>query len=289
MLSRLLTTFLFVASGIGFYASATFVANAAAEREAAAVAEARLVAEREAAVVARLRDSVLADFDEAYGRLYKGHYQYPNLERAERAVLRRAPYHAHVSASRGVGVKADAGLRLVPVPRESDYYVLEKGRGLLAPAAVSALDDIGRRFHAECEAAGIPKVRFIVTSAFRSASDQASLRRVNRNASRSTSSHEFGGSFDITYRRYAPLRAGDSPRDYALATGAMDTAHLPTLNRALSHREALASERPATCGARAYQAALGRVLIALQREGKTYTLRERRQPCYHVTARPTNA
>ena len=233
----------------------------------ATAAEARLTAEREAAAAAGFRDSVLADFDDAYAALYKAHYQYPNLKRAERRVLRDAPYHAHVAASRHVGANAEDGLALAPVPRESDYYVLEKGRGLLAPTAIAALDLIGERFHAACTAAGLPKVRLIVTSAFRSPSDQAKLRRVNRNASRTTSSHEFGGSFDITYRRYAPLRAGDAPLDYAVDADAVAPARIAVLNEALSRHEAEASERPATYGGRAYQAVLGRVLIALQGEG----------------------
>ena len=291
MLARLLGSLLVVASGLGFYSFTEMTAAAAAEAELAreiAAEEARAAA-LVAVADARTRDSVLAAFDEHYDDLYKGLYQYPNLRRSERAVLRRAPYHAHVSASRGVGVNAQAGLHLVPVPRESDYYVLEKGRGLLAPAAVEALELIGERFQAECAAAGLPRVRFIVTSAFRSAADQARLRRVNRNAARTTSSHEFGGSFDITYRRYAPLRPGAAPRDFALDTARLASRLHGPLGEALSRREATASERPATYGNRAYQAALGRVLIQLQREGRTFTLRERRQPCYHVTARPVGA
>ena len=291
MLARLLGSLLVAASGLGFYSFTAMTAAAAAEAEAAALAaegERREAAVR-AAADAVVRDSVLAAFDEHYDDLYKGLYRYPSLRRAERAVLRNAPYHAHVSASRSVGTNARAGLDLVPVARESDYYVLEKGRGLLAPAAVDALERIGERFQAECAAAGLPRVRFIVTSAFRSAADQARLRRVNRNAARSTSSHEFGGSFDITYRRYAPLRAGGAPQDFALDTGALAPRLYAPLNKALSRREAQASERPATYGNRAYEAALGRALIQLQREGRTFTLRERRQPCYHVTARPVGA
>ena len=290
MLARVLGSVLVIASGVGFYSFTESVAVAAEEAEAAAALalEAERAAARVAAADAVLRDSVFADFDEAYGKLYHGLYQYPSLKRSERNVLRNAPYHSHVSASRHVGTNAQQGLDLVPVARETDYYVLEKGRGLLAPAAVNALELIGERFQAECERAGLPKVRFIVTSAYRSPADQAKLRRTNRNAARTTSSHEFGGSFDITYRRYAPLRASDAPEDYQLGASA-EARVRPAIEKALSAREAEASARPATYGGRAYQAALGRVLIDLQNEGKTYTLRERRQPCYHVTARGQGA
>ena len=111
MLARVLGSVLVIASGVGFYSFTESVAVAAAEAEAAAALalEAERAAARVAAADAVLRDSVFADFDEAYGKLYYGLYQYPNLKRSERRVLRNAPYHSHVSASRhGPGIGGSA-------------------------------------------------------------------------------------------------------------------------------------------------------------------------------------
>ena len=282
MLARLTGTALIAASVGGFYAFTTL------DTAAPLTAPSQELMDSQAREDERLRDSVLAEFDVVSKRRERALNQYPNLTRSERRTLRNVPYHRHVSASEHVGENAEGGLRLEPVARESKYYVLQKGRGLLAPAAIEALDLIGERFHALLAEEGLPPARFIVTSAFRSPADQASLRRVNRNAARGTSSHEFGGSFDITYRRFAAAQAQAAPQSYAIGEG-LAPRLVGDLSARLAQREVDWSKAAVVHHARAYQAALGRVLVELQEEGRTYTLRERRQPCYHVTARPAGA
>ena len=282
MLARLTGISLLVASLGGSYAFSNL------DTGAPATSPNQELLELQAREDARLRDSVIADFDALSKRRERALGQYPSLTRAERRTLRNVPYHRHVAASAHVGENARGGLRLEPVARESRYYVLQKGRGLLAPAAIEALDLIGERFHALLAEEGLPPARFIVTSAFRSPADQARLRRVNRNAARGTSSHEFGGSFDITYRRFAAAQPRDAPQSYVLGAG-LPPRLVGDLAAALGQREVDWSKAAVVHHARAYQAALGRVLVELQEEGRTFTLRERRQPCYHVTARPAGA
>lgn len=282
MLARLSGTLLMAASLGGFYAFSNL------ETGAPETPPDRALMELQTRHDARLRDSVLAEFDAAAERLERALLHYPSLTRRERRALRRVPYHRHVAASEHAGENAAGGLDLVPLARESDYYVLQKGRALLAPEAVATLDLVGERFHAILREEGLTPARFIVTSAYRSPSDQARLRRVNRNATRGRSSHEFGGSFDITYRRFAAARAGDAPLSYELGKG-LAPRLAGRLAAELGEREAAWSGAAVDRHARAYQAALGRALIELQEEGRAYTLRERRQPCFHVTALPKRA
>ena len=210
----------------------------------------------------------------------------PPLSDDERQRLRHAPYHAHVHASAAIGIRLGRERDLRAVAPGSPYYVTGTD-GLLAPAAIATLDRIGARFHAACRAAGVPPARFIVTSTYRSASDQADLREINANATHGRSSHEFGGSFDIAYERFLP--AADSS---AGATGLlqiddrMPPRSLATWTAAAARREARWAIDIAAHHTRVYDALLGRVLLALDAEQATHTLREYRQTCYHVTARP---
>ena len=170
------------------------------------------------------------------------------MNAAELRALVAVPYHRHLTASRAIGRSAAGGLDLDLLPRRSPYYLPEWRRGLLATRALPVLDTIGRRFGEEVAAAGLAPAQFYLTSAFRTGSHQATLRGSNENAAGGVSSHEYGGSIDITYRRW---RAGDQD---------------------VSDRR--------------YEAAMGRVLLRLQEEGRVYVLRETGQPCFHVTVRP---
>lgn len=86
-----------------------------------------------------------------------------------------------------------------------------------------------------------------ISSLTRTVETQNKLRRVNSNAAKGETSHAYGASFDISYSKY-----GDKVgRNYA-------------------------NERM-----------LQIILDQLVEEGKIYYIKERRQPCFHVTVRNT--
>ena len=217
----------------------------------------------------------------------------PLLSNSEKHQLRRAPYdtHRHLSKSHGVKRQPRKAKHAIPdglksLPTETPYYVQHDGTGMLAPGAIAALDVIGARFHRLLAAEGLPLVRFSISSAYRSAYNQSRLRRRNRNATRGVSSHEFGGSFDITYKRFAaPVGFGES------ATFKVGD-ELPILSAAelkkeTAIEEAKWEERMASRYTSRFAALLGRALIELEDEGRLVALREVRQPCYHVTVGKT--
>ena len=59
------------------------------------------------------------------------------------------------------------------------------------------VNEIETRFIAKNKAKGIKNVSFVISSAYRTSSDQARLRKVNPSASKGSSSHSYGVSVDI--------------------------------------------------------------------------------------------
>ena len=84
-----------------------------------------------------------------------------------------------------------------------------------------------------------------VTSLTRSEESQASLRRVNSNAAKGESSHNYGASFDLSYTKF------NNKYSYSK-----------------THRDNLEA-----------------ILKQLQDDGKIYYIKEYRQHCFHVTVR----
>lgn len=132
-----------------------------------------------------------------------------------------------------------------------DFYVdrLTHSYPYLVPEAADLLHEVGRRFNDSLEARGGGDYRIKVTSAFRTPATVRRLRRVNRNASDS-SAHQFATTFDISYSRFI-----------------CDSINV---NRSFEDLKNLLAE----------------VLAALRDEGRCYVKYERRQSCFHVTARP---
>jgi hypothetical protein len=149
------------------------------------------------------------------------------------------------------------------VVREMDY-----SEPLVTPATRDLLVDIGRRFHERLADLGVPPLRFEITSALRTAESQQRLRQSNPNAA-GESTHLYGTTVDITY---ASFRA---PAEIDGVAAGSDAERL--------HRMALdlAGGRMAL----ELKAELGRVLRALQDEGRVMVTYERRQPVFHMTAR----
>lgn len=59
------------------------------------------------------------------------------------------------------------------------------------------LIELQQRFQEKQERHEIQSVKFVITSAYRTTTDQKRLQRVNRNATKRTSSHSYGASVDI--------------------------------------------------------------------------------------------
>ena len=88
-----------------------------------------------------------------------------------------------------------------------------------------------------------------VTSLLRTPATVSRLRRVNRNAT-AESTHTFGTTFDISYSRFI--------------------CDSDTLGRTFEDLKNL----------------LGEVLLDFKNQGRCYVKMERRQACFHITARP---
>jgi hypothetical protein len=221
-------------------------------------------------------DARLAQAETAVQRL-------PGLLASIRADMRRHLNADHVAAAQraGVGPVRDSAHvarlvssgALVQMPDSTKYWVLrelDQSLPYVTPRALEALQEIGRRFHARLDENELPRFRLDVTSVLRTGAQQADLRRRNRNASRTTSSHEFGSTFDIAYLNFA----------------APQTIEDPPAGRLDGRLRAYAAMQLDTLGARYaphLEGELGAVLQQMQREGLLMTLRERSQPVYHTT------
>lgn len=194
--------------------------------------------------------------------------------------LKRDVNEAQIARARQLGIRqpADperelAAGRLVELPDSTEYWVLRNLRfsvPYVTPSTRLAVVEIAQRFQHHLDSLGVPRFRLVITSALRTPEKQAQLRRVNSNASRIESAHEFGTTIDISYRRFA------APSDAALFDAdSIRTAIDSVLVKTALHRGI------------ELQAILGRVISDMQREGKLMVMMERRQPVYHMTvARP---
>lgn len=207
----------------------------------------------------------------------------------EEAALRRPrtpPYRAHLAAADSFGVPPVRGEgdlarhlragRLVPLV-DNEYYVvrvLEHSKPFVRPALRDRLDEAGRRFQARLAERGLPRYRFTVSSALRTADLQELLGETNRNAAVGRSSHEYGASADIVYTRYAlQPSAADT-----LRTAAAD----PDRERAQRVYTRWAHDLAGAYDDRLF-GPLTRVLAEMQREGRLLVLLESEQPVFHVT------
>ena len=133
----------------------------------------------------------------------------------------------------------------------ADFHVdeLTHSAPYLVAEASDLLHEIGRRFNDSLAARGGGAYRIKVTSLLRTPKSVKRLRRVNRNASDS-SAHMLGTTFDISYAQFA--------------------ASNDTLVRRSEDLKGILAE----------------VLFALRNEGRCWVKYERKQPCFHISARP---
>ncbi len=175
---------------------------------------------------------------------------------------------------------------LVALEDSTDYWIvreLDHSLPYVTPDTRGMLVDLGRTFHARLDSLGLPPFRFEISSVLRTDAMQARLRSGNSNASRTTSSHEFGTTIDIAYNDFsAPARLGSftvAPPD-TLAIGDADRERL--MHRVREHAATRLSELGGERAAE-LKGILGEVLADMQEGGKVQPLIERAQPVYHMT------
>lgn len=211
----------------------------------------------------------------------------PLLRPQQEAALRRFDNDAQLAAARRLGIPANtarseldrmvADGRMVRIADSTEHWVVRKldhSSPLLTRDAAAALRDIAQAFQRSLARQRLPAYRLELTSALRSAEDQASLRTGNVNAAAGESSHQFGTTFDIAYSAFAP------PPEPVVRPSLPEAAWLePHLVRVAGMRaETVAARR-----SRELMAILGSVLLDLQGSGKIMVTLERLQPVYHVT------
>lgn len=162
--------------------------------------------------------------------------------------------------------------RLVQLADSTEYWVLrsmDHSSPYVTPDMHALLTELGRRFHARLDRAGLPRYRMKVTSAIRTAEAQVDLRRTNSYAATTTSAHQFGTTVDVSHERFAVPAAPPAGR-----TSALDGEW---------EMEAEMLEEMGKEHARALQAELGRALTELREAGALHVMMENKQPVYHFT------
>lgn len=166
--------------------------------------------------------------------------------------------HVHLASAREIGISPVDGPKGAwalkrPVKRiEScrEYYVdnLTHSVPYLVPEAAGLLKEIGRRFNDSLEARGGGDYRLKVTSVLRTEGAVKKLRRRNINATQE-SAHRYGTTFDISYTKFI-----------------CDSMTVPRTQEDLKNL-------------------LGEVLKQIRDEQKCFVKYERKQGCFHITAR----
>lgn len=210
----------------------------------------------------------------------------PLLRAADEEALRRYSNAAQLERARALGVGrslSEAELEALVVEgrlvrlEDGEHWVvrdLDHSQPLAVPGVHALLTEIGERFHERLADLGAPPFRMEVTSVLRSAADQAALRRVNPNAARGESTHEYGTTVDVLYSAFS------APAEPIVA---MDAAEAESVSGHLRRYADIAAERVAARRAMEIEAVLGAVLLEMQREGKVMVTFERQQPVFHMT------
>ena len=211
----------------------------------------------------------------------------PLLRPQQEAALRRFDNDAQLVAARRLGIPANtarqavermvADGRMVRLADSTEHWVVRKldhSSPYLTRDGAAAVREVAQRFQRALASRGLPAYRLEVTSALRSAEDQAALRTDNVNAAAGESTHQYGTTFDIAYSAFAPpARPIVAP---SLPEARWLEPHLAWVAATLA--ETVAARR-----SRELMAILGNVLLEIQGEGKIMVTLERLQPVYHVT------
>lgn len=136
----------------------------------------------------------------------------------------------------------------------NEFYVVDSlthSIPYLIPQASDLLSCIGSNFLDSLESKGLNPNMVIVTSVLRTLDDVHKLQRYNRNAS-PNSAHFYGTTFDVSYRRFKKIEEDRPMQDVS-----SDTLKL----------------------------VLAEVLRDLRQQNVCYVKYERKQACFHITAR----
>ena len=211
----------------------------------------------------------------------------PLLRPADEAALRRFDNDAQLAVARRLGIsptttraeldRMSADGRITRLRDSTDQWVVRKldsSSPYLTRDAAGALGEIAQRFQRALARHGLPAYRLEVSSALRSADDQAALRRTNVNAAAGESTHQYATTFDVAYSAFAP------PAKPVIESTITEA---PWLQSHLAWVAGTLAETVAARRSREIMAILGRVLIEMQNEGKIMVTLERLQPVYHMT------
>lgn len=167
--------------------------------------------------------------------------------------------HVQLAAARLIGIRpvqtmADIWQPDRPLRRieSCEYYLVDElthSMPYLVEEAAGLLDDIGQAFHDSLQSRGGGAYRLKITSVLRTPASVARLRRRNANAVEE-STHLYGTTFDISYAKFI-----------------CDNDSLPRSQEDLKNL-------------------LGEVLYDLKQAERCYIKYERKQACFHITARP---
>ena len=167
--------------------------------------------------------------------------------------------YLHLEAAQELGIApieslADAwrqGERLVKLKTNRYYYLdnLTHSVPYLVPEAEQLLIDIGRSFNDSLKARGGGDYRIKVTSVTRTPESVKKLQRRNSNASE-LSAHQYATTFDISYTKFI-----------------CDSVTVPRTQEDLKNL-------------------LAEIIKAQRDSDRCYVKYERKQACFHITARP---
>lgn len=177
----------------------------------------------------------------------------PIIPMKPEGVLEKNVLISHQFAAKRYGVAAlNNESQLEDLIAHNKLLVVEDGVGYtledmthsypyLTPNAKRALERIGLSFYEYSN----NNSTITVTSLTRTEDTQKNLRKSNRNATKSESTHTRGVSFDISYIRYNGVKAWND-----------------------KHTKVLEG-----------------ILAAMQADGEIYVIKERKQSCFHITVR----
>ena len=167
--------------------------------------------------------------------------------------------YLQLQAARELGIEPIGGLensyfmkRPIVEVKSNQYYQIDTLRHslpYLVPEAAALLEDIGKNFLDSLHKRGGDSYKIKVTSLLRTPESVGRLRRVNVNATDS-STHQYGTTFDISYTNFYCL---DPERQ-------INQGDLKNL--------------------------LGEVLLDLKEKGRCYVKYEYKTGCFHITAAP---
>ncbi|MDL2244400.1 DUF5715 family protein [Parabacteroides sp. OttesenSCG-928-J18] len=166
----------------------------------------------------------------------------------------------HLEAAQRLGIRPvssreeakKASRKMIEIKTNKYYEVEELTHSIpyLVPEAAGLLETIGKNFIDSLQSHNAPHYKVKVTSVTRTVDDIEKLQKGNINSS-SNSAHLYGTTFDISWVRYTKINKKDA------------------LN---IEQEDL-------------KMVLAMVLRDLQKQGKCYVKHERKQGCFHITAR----